>query len=139
MAPLFLDANIFLYAMGTDHAEKQPCIKVLEWVAQGRLAAVTSSEVLQEVLYVRLGRGVRYEALAAVRGLQEIVDAVLPVTGEDVMDACGLLARYPSLDARDAVLAAVAIRNRVSGIVSVDRDFDDIKEVRRFSPAQAVA
>ncbi|HKP98548.1 MAG TPA: type II toxin-antitoxin system VapC family toxin [Fibrobacteria bacterium] len=139
MAPLFLDANIFLYAMGIEHPEKAPCRKVLDMVAQGRIEAVTSSEVMQEVLYVRLRRGTRSEALSAVRNLQEMVDAILPVTGENVLDACELLSRYPSLDARDAVHAAVAKGHGISSIVTVDRDFESIKGLRRLSPTQATS
>lgn len=139
MARIFLDSNIFLYAMGSEHAEKPSCQKLLEMVADGRIEAVTSSEVLQEVLYVRLRRGIRSEALIAVRSIQEIVDEILPVTGEDVLAACELLSRYPALDSRDAVHAAVARRNRITDIASVDRDFDNITGLRRLSPAQAAA
>ena len=33
MALIFLDSNIFLYAIGSEHPEKQPCRKLLELVA----------------------------------------------------------------------------------------------------------
>jgi predicted nucleic acid-binding protein len=139
MAPIFLDSNIFLYAIGTEHPEKQPCRKLLELVAGGKLEAVTNSEVLQEILYVRLRRGDRSEALAAVRNARDMMEAILPVTGEDVLAACDLLGRHPALDSRDAVHAAVAMRNRISTIASVDRDFDAIPGLRRLTPAQAAA
>ncbi len=139
MAPLFLDANVFLYAMGSEHAEKAPCRKLLEMVAAGRLEAVTSSEVLQEVLYVRLRRGNRNDALLAVRSIREMVSEILSVSGEDVMSACELLAHYPSLDARDAIHAAVAKRIRTSGIVTVGKGFDGLEGLRRLTPAQAAA
>jgi predicted nucleic acid-binding protein len=139
MAPLFFDSNIFLYAAGSEHPEKAPCRKLLELVAGGQLEAVTSSEVLQEVLYVRLRRGPREEALEVARNIRDLMDEILPVTGEDVLAACDLLGRHPKLDAREAVHAAVALRNRITTIASVDRDFDVIPELRRLSPAQAAA
>jgi predicted nucleic acid-binding protein len=139
MAHLFLDSNIFLYAVGTEHPEKAPCRKLLELVAGGHLEAVTSSEVLQEVLYVRLRRGNRAEALESVGRIRDLMDEILPVTGEDVLAACDLLGRHPALDAREAVHAAVALRNRISTIATVDRDFEAIPGLRRLSPAQASA
>lgn len=46
MARIFLDSNIFLYAMGVEHAEKPPCQRLLEMVADGRIEAVTNSDIL---------------------------------------------------------------------------------------------
>lgn len=48
MAPLFLDSTIFLYAMGTEHPEKAPSIRLLELIADGSIEGVTSTEVLHE-------------------------------------------------------------------------------------------
>jgi uncharacterized protein len=139
MAHLFLDSNIFLYAIGTDHPEKAPCRKLLELIAGGHLEAVTSAEVLQEVLYVRLRCGNRDEALEAVGRIRDLMDEILPVTGEDVLSACDLLRKHPALDVRDAIHAAVALRNRISTIATVDRDFEAIPDLRRLSPTQAAA
>lgn len=139
MAAIFLDANIFLYAMGSDHPEKKPCVKLLDLVSGGRIEAVTSSEVLQEVLFARLKRGAREPALAAVRNVRDMVDEVLPVTGEDVLEACKMLSDYPVLDSRDAIHAAVARRYGITSIATVDRDFEHIKGLRRLTPTQAAA
>lgn len=139
MARIFLDSNIFLYAMGTEHPEKAPCTRLLELVAGGRVEGVTSSEVLQEVLYVRLRRGSRDDALSAVRSVRELVHEVLPVSEGDVLAACDLLSQYPALDSRDAIHAAVAKNHGISTMVTVDKDFDRIKGLRRLKPAQAAA
>ena len=46
--PIFLDANIFMYAAGKPHAYKQPCQKILQAVetirdiVSGKLAAAAS-------------------------------------------------------------------------------------------------
>jgi predicted nucleic acid-binding protein len=139
MALIFLDSNIFLYAAGSEHPEKAPCRKLLELAAGGKLEAVTSSEVLREVLYVRLRRGSRAEALEVTRNIRDMMDEILPVTGDDVLAACDLLGKHSGLDARDAVHAAVALRNRIFTIASVDRDFDALPGLRRLTPAQAAA
>lgn len=59
---LFLDTNVFLYAAGADHPLKKPSIRWLEGAAEGRFRAVTSAEVLQEILHVLIRRGRRREA-----------------------------------------------------------------------------
>jgi len=56
VAKLFLDANVFLYAIGADSPHRAPCRDVLQVVGQGKLDGITSSEVLQEILHVRSRR-----------------------------------------------------------------------------------
>jgi len=138
VARYFLDSNVFLYAMGTEHPEKEPCRKLLAMAATGEIEAVTSSEVLQEVLYVRLRRGNREDALASVKTIGELIEEIFPVTAADVVEACEFLSHYPALDARDALHAAVAKRNKISLMVSADKDFEKIKGLHRLSPAQAI-
>src|SRR3954447_11232675 len=108
--------------MGTEHPEKAPCRRILAMAAAGEIDAVTSSEVLQEVLYVRLRRGQRSDGLASVETIRDLVGEVFPVTAADISEACELLAHHPALDARDAVHAAVAKRNKVALLVSADKD-----------------
>ncbi|MDP7111874.1 MAG: type II toxin-antitoxin system VapC family toxin, partial [Myxococcota bacterium] len=60
---VFLDSNVFLYAAGADHPHKVPCVEIVRAVSEGRLKANTSAEVVQEILYVYLRRGLREEAV----------------------------------------------------------------------------
>jgi predicted nucleic acid-binding protein len=138
MTRVFLDANVFLYAIGGEGPHREPCRALLEAVGKGALDAVTDSEVLQEILYVRGRRIDMKDATAATKAAAAIVAEVLPVTGEDVLDACHLIDAHPTLGARDALHAAVMKNARVSLLVSVDRDFDSLKSLQRLEPAEAV-
>lgn len=57
-SPIFLDANVPIYAAGRPHALKEPCVEVLTRVAERPQAFITDAEVLQELLhrYLALGR-----------------------------------------------------------------------------------
>lgn len=139
MARLFLDANVFLYAIGADSPHRGPCRDVLLAVGQGRLDGITSSEVLQEVLHVRSRRVSVADAASAVRAAADLVAEVLPVTSHDVIEACALLEAHTGLGARDALHAAVMKNSQLHVLVSVDRDFDVIPDLKRIEPAQALA
>lgn len=138
MARLFLDANIFLYAIGSEGPHREPCRAVLAAVGQGSLEGVTNTEVLQEILYVRSRRVNMKDATKAARAAAGMVADVLPVTQKDVLNACSLLDSHPALGARDALHAAVIKNAQISTIVSVDRDFDSIKSLKRMEPAEAL-
>lgn len=138
MASLFIDANIFLCALGAEAPQREPCRELLAAVGEKRLDAVTNTEVLQELLYVRSRRlGVK-DAFVAVRAAAQIVREVLPVTVEDVLLACRILERHPALSARDALHAAVMRNGSIHMMASMDAAFDEVTEVNRLDPQTAL-
>ncbi len=139
MARIFLDSNVFLYAIGGEGPHREFSRAVLAAVGQGRLDGVTSAEVLQEVLHVRSRRVNIKAATSSVRAASGLVAEVLPVTHEDVLEACRLLDRHSALGARDALHAAVMKSSAVEVLVSVDRDFDGLPGIKRLDPRDALA
>jgi predicted nucleic acid-binding protein len=123
-----------MYAVGADHPYKASCAGILLGVARREIDVVTDCEVVQEILYryTRLGR--RNEGIQVALDLFKVVLTVLPVGEEDVRRAIGFMETYRRLSPRDAIHAAVMLNNGVSEILSVDRDFDAMEEVRRVDP-----
>jgi predicted nucleic acid-binding protein len=138
VARVFLDANVFLYALGGDSPQRQPCRAVIDAIAGGDLDAVTSTEVLQEILHVRRRRADLANAIHAARTAAAVVTEVLSVTGEDLVSACTTLERHPHMSVRDAVHVAVMNVARVHTLISTDTDFDAVREIKRIDPKDAV-
>jgi predicted nucleic acid-binding protein len=136
---IFLDANVFLYALGGDGPHRDSCRAVLEAVGKGTLDGITSTEVLREVLQVRARRENVEDAVKAVRSAAGLVADVLPVAADDVLEACRLLAAHPALNARHALHAAVMKNSRITVLASVDRDFDVFPGLKRLDPKDALA
>ena len=134
---VFLDTNVFLYAAGRAHAERNACANVLRRVADGSLDATINTEVLQEIFYVLARRGRREDALTLAGNAAALFPDMLPVTRDDMLSAVDLLRQYPKLSVRDAVHAASMLRNGLRTVVSVDTDFDQISEIRRVAPSSA--
>lgn len=131
---VFLDTNIFLYAAGRAHPQRDACARLLRRVADGALEATINTEVVQEILYVLTRRGRRKEALTLARHLEALFPDMLPVTREGMSEALNLLEKNPGLSVRDAVHAATMICNGLLTVVSVDPDFDRIPGIRRIAP-----
>jgi predicted nucleic acid-binding protein len=131
---VFLDTNIFLYAAGRPHPEREACAQTLRRVGDGSLQATVNTEVVQEILYVLTRRGRRTQALALARHVAALFPDLLPVAGEDVVEAFHLLERHPGLSVRDAVHTATMLRNGIRIVISVDPDFDQIPAIRRIPP-----
>ncbi len=135
-APYFLDVNVPMYAAGKAHPYKEACGWVLTEIANGRLHAVISAEIIQEILY-------RYGALGQVQigarmaqNLMNLVPDVLPVTIEDMQTAVSLFAQYApqGVKARDVVHMAVMRSHQLTHIISTDGHFDQIDGIVRLDP-----
>lgn len=48
---ILVDANVMMYAAGTEHPNKQPSVTFLERVARGEIEAAVNAETLQEILH----------------------------------------------------------------------------------------
>jgi hypothetical protein len=64
--PVFLDTNVFLYAAGAPHPQKEACVRVLQRAASGQLVATTNTEVVRELLYVLDRKQRRQDGIALI-------------------------------------------------------------------------
>lgn len=134
---ILVDANIFMYAAGAEHANKAPSVAFLGRVAAGELQAAVDAEVLQEIMH-RYRAIRRWEDGRRVYGLaRRIVPLVLAITDQIVDRARDLLDADHQLGARDAIHAAVALERGLDGVCSYDRDLDRIALLRRIEPPQS--
>jgi len=140
---IFVDTSVFMYARGKDHPLKAPCSNIILAIAkEGALGnygePVISTEVLQEILYRYAMIEKSATGLSICRDIEALEVDVLPVTRDDMHRAFELFERYTAkgLPPRDLIHAAVMIGHGVSHIVSADKHFDAIKEIRRVRPEQ---
>ena len=131
---VFVDANIPMYAAGAPHPAKKPCIAFLRKVAGGKIDAATDVEVFQEILHRFNAIGRREDGFRLFDLFSRLMQVVLPIERQDVVAARNVLAQYGSLNARDAIHAAVMARRGIRQIYSYDRHFDGIAGIERKEP-----
>jgi len=140
---MYVDTTVFMYAMGAESRFKEPCAHILRAGASDRVVLLTSAETLQEVLhrYRSIGRHkeiqVTFDAIAAA------VTRILPVTADDVEEARRLGDRTRGgpgtstpTSARDLVHAAVAHRQGLREILTVDAGFASIPGIVVIDPLE---
>ena len=132
---VFIDTAILMYAAGAQHPFRAPCRRIVEAVGRRSIDAVTSTEVIQELVqrYAAIGRRAEGAELAT-RSL-DLFAPVLPITHALMRRVPDLVGRYPSLTARDAIHVATCLHEGIAEIVSADRAFDAVTEIRRIDPA----
>jgi predicted nucleic acid-binding protein len=135
------DTSVFVYALGGEHAYREPCREIVRRAAAGDLQGEASGDLLQELVHQRLRRtGDRVAAAQAARNVAKLA-WWHPLEPNDVQRGIDLFQNHDNLDARDAVFAALAINRGIDAILSTDRAFDGVDQLERIDPAdkQAVA
>ena len=136
---VFIDTAVPMYAAGGNHPLRQPCARILQLVRNGDLDAVTSAEVVQEISHRFIS--IRQPRLAT-RLMADVLDLfapVIPVTHALMRRLPALVEQYPSLASRDLVHVATCLHEGIVEIVTPDRAFDQVRELRRIDPVTFAA
>lgn len=131
---VLLDSNIPMYAAGAEHPYRRPCQQILQRALAGDLHAVTNVEVHQEILHRYLALRLPEKAREVSEDFEALVPTVLGLSLDDIRQARELALRYPQLPARDLLHVAVMLNHGIPVIVTADRHFDAVREVRRLDP-----
>jgi predicted nucleic acid-binding protein len=116
---IFVDTNVFMYAVGRDHPLRVPAQQFFEVSLESQERLVTSAEVAQELLhaYLPVDRVATLDsALTLVRSLADI----WPIDFADVVHARVLHSRHRGLGARDLLHLACCQRRGVTQIKTFD-------------------
>ncbi len=118
---IFVDTNVFVYAVGRPHPLRDPARRILLEAAAEAEALVTSCEVLQELLHIYLPVE-RLDTLdkAWTLATSRTVD-IWPIEQDDLALARSSITRHPELSARDLLHLACCRRRGIERIHTFDR------------------
>ncbi len=131
---IVLDTTVLVYAKGSSHPLRDPCRELIAAIADRRLQATTTVEVVQEFVHVRAQRRDRVDAVALGGDYANLLSPLLTVTGEHLRHGLSLFERTPRLGAFDAVLAATALQAGASALVSADSAFSTVADLPQIIP-----
>ncbi|QIW23606.1 PIN domain-containing protein [Sulfolobus sp. S-194] len=126
---IFLDANFLIYLnLGAHESLKNYYLKLLT-----SESLFIDPLVIDEVVYISKKKyGVKY--CDSISFLDELVlpyVTLLPITSKEYEKAKEIILKY-SLKPSDAFHIAVMINNSISTILSEDREFDRVNEIKRI-------
>ena len=155
---IFVDANIFLYAILGNPVLKPRCQKFLVKIENGQYRAMTSSLVLNEVLHKLMltetvrtyGLNSERDALKLIKEKPELISNMSLVwknyselkkypiiifgVDEKALDMAVLLSRKYGVLISDAVHAAIMKLNTIDNIATNDGDFERIEGITVWKP-----
>lgn len=126
---IVLDTTVLVYAVGDDHELRDPARALIKAVEDGTVQTTTTIEAIQEFVHVRARRRGRTDAAVLGRAYATLFSPLLRPSEEDLVAGLRLFERE-ALGAFDAVLAATAIAAGADALVSADRSFVVVRDLR---------
>ena len=134
---VYVDSNVFLYpivyepeAVEEARESKDFLLKISEGLVEACTATITWDEV---VWVVRKMFGLKPSIELGRKFLEFPNLKFLNIKRSVVFRAQRLMEKY-GIKPRDAIHAATALENGVETIVTYDRDFDRLEEIKRLEP-----
>lgn len=134
---IVLDTTVLVYAKGADHPLREPCRDLVQAIADRRVTATTTPEVIQEFVHVRARRRGRADAATLGRDYAELLAPLIAVTSEDLARGLAWYEATERLGAFGAVLAAAATGAGARAVVSADAAFAELTEIGHVVPDRA--
>lgn len=131
---VFIDTAVVMYANGASHPLREACRAIMIKIGDGQLEAVTSAEVVQEIIHRFVSIKRPDFGVQIARVTMDAFAPVLPITHALMRRVPDLAARYPNLSSRDLVHVATCVHEGIVEIVTPDRGFDEVAELRRIDP-----
>ena len=131
---VFIDTAVIMYAGGAPHPMRSHCADLLTAVVERRIEAVTSAEVIQEILHRFTAIDRRLVGAQMAEAALDIFAPVLPINEAIMRKMPNLVAKYRHLSARDLVHVATCEFAGIDLIVSPDRGLDQVDELSRIDP-----
>jgi predicted nucleic acid-binding protein len=132
---IVLDTTVLVYAVGDEHPLREPSRGLVEAIADDRVEATTTVEVIQEFVHVRARRRDRHDAADRGRELLRLLGPLIAPGDAELALALRLFEENDGLGMFDAVLAATVMLSGADALVSADRAFATVRGLTHLDPA----
>ena len=128
---IYLDTNVFISALSPEEINKE-AHAILVKIANGKVNAATSCLTWDELVW-GLRKFFSKDIITKTgRNFLALPNLILLNVDSNVVSMAQTIVEKYTIAPRAALHAAAAIRNGAEFIISDDRDFDKIKEIKRL-------
>ena len=128
---IYLDANVFVYAALNTQQVGDAARALLRDVQSGKVEAASSALSFDELTWAVKKNRAQEDSVAAGEAFLNMPRLKLVEVDADLLASALKMMRQYSLDPRDSVHAASALDAGADVVVSADKHFDRVEEVRR--------
>jgi len=128
----YIDSNVFIFAYSDDKEVGKTCRKIISMIINKKIKAFTSVLTFDEIFYKIKKLKDRETALIVGELFLNLKNLTFVELDLDVLNYSLNLLKESNLEPRDSIHASSALSNNVSNVITNDKDFDKIKDIKRY-------
>ena len=130
---MYVDSNIFFYAKIMDKKYGKACAKIVEEIAEGKIKVSISPLVILEVANALRKFGFTDEIKEVADAILSLDIQILPLD-EIIIRMTVEIFERAKISPYDCVHAAIMKRYGIKEILSADKEFDKVPNIKRLDP-----
>ncbi len=128
----YLDSNVFIFAYSDDKELGKDCRKILDMIFNGKIRVFTSTLTFDEVYYKIKKLKDKETALIVINSFLNLKNLNFISVDFNILNYSYTLLKKYNINPRDSIHLSCALLNDVHNIITNDKDFDKIIEIKRF-------
>lgn len=136
MNSVYIDTNIFLYLSEKTSSFYLESVELIKYLKKNKTLILTSTETIQEVVYVALKMKKLTYGLKTIEKVFKIIDELLSINKKTISLYLDLVVEHQAIDSRDSLHVATCIENKIPIIITYDHGFKKFKEIKSLTPKE---
>ena len=127
----YIDSNIFIFAYSEDKENGVICRKILDLIIENKITAFTSTLTFDEIFNKIMRLKDKQTALIVSDLFLNLNNLKFIEVDLNIVSSSLFLLKKYNLGPRDAIHLACAFSKDLKNIITNDKDFDKIEEIKR--------
>ena len=128
----YIDSNIFIFAYSEDKENGVVCRKILDLIIENKITAFTSTLTFDEIFNKIMRLKDKQTALIVSDLFLNLNNLKFIEVDLNIVSSSLFLLKKYNLGPRDAIHLACAFSKDLKNIITNDKDFDKIEEIKRY-------
>ena len=130
----YIDSNVFIFAYCSNDKEGDSCRSVIKKIINNEISAFTSTLTFDELFYKAFKLKNKETALLISDMFLNLNNVSFISVDYNIISLANSLLIKHNMLPRDAIHLACCLNNKTNVIISTDKDFDGIKDIKRLNP-----
>ncbi len=131
----FIDSNIFL-ELELEDERKDECEQFLTKIVEGTEGGIISDFIVYSILIELTQKSTLTVAKNFLNFLEQTTNITIFVPNTQILSNTFNFIKKYKLDFDDALVVSCMMANKIKRLVSFDKDFDKVNEIKRIEPNQ---
>ena len=131
----YIDTNIFLYTANPRDPHYSACKNILKLAGQEKISSVTSVLTFEEIIFYSQKSDSIENGINICNFILKNPIGIISLTQTIIFKFLQLAKKYPKIRSADLIHTSTCLLNNIDSVISVDRDFDKISEIKRIDPS----